>query len=176
MHNHKKFIFLGIIATFVIAWCLTIFNFSGETSSDSNSLSTSLSKKIITEVLDITNEAGITDSHPDDAKLTHAAQLINAPLRKVAHASIYFVLAILVALVLNILLSGKKFWLTFLATLLGCFLFAMADEYHQTFVDGRTGQFLDVLIDATGACIGLLIFSSYYAVWWIEKRKHEPEN
>ena len=125
--NNKKIVIIGAIIVALVTWCLTIFNFSGETSSDSNSLSTSLAKKIITEVLDITNEAGITDSHPDDAKLTHAAQLVNTPLRKVAHASIYFVLAILVALVLNTLLSGKKFWLTFLATLLSCFLFAMAE-------------------------------------------------
>lgn len=171
MRSRKKLIFLSIIAALAIAWCFAIYRFSAATSNNSNSLSTNLSKKVISEVLDITNEAGVTDSHPDDEKLAHAAQLVNAPLRKVAHASVYLVLAILVALVLNLLLSGKKFWLTFLATLLGCFLFALADEYHQTFVAGRTGQFLDVLIDTAGACVGLLIFSSYYLVWWVGKRK-----
>lgn len=46
----------------------------------------------------------------------------------------------------------------FIALLLA-FLYACSDEYHQTFVVGRTGQFKDVLIDFSGAFIGVLIVS-----------------
>ena len=35
-------------------------------------------------------------------------------------------------------------------------LYAMTDEYHQTFVPGRNGWFGDVVIDAAGAYIALL--------------------
>ncbi len=31
-----------------------------------------------------------------------------------------------------------------------CLLFAMSDEYHQTFVPGRNGAWLDVVIDSLG--------------------------
>jgi VanZ family protein len=34
-------------------------------------------------------------------------------------------------------------------------LYAIFDEYHQTFVPGRNGSTTDVLIDATGAALGL---------------------
>lgn len=35
--------------------------------------------------------------------------------------------------------------------------YAVTDEYHQTFVDGRHGAPLDVLIDSTGVLIAVLI-------------------
>lgn len=165
--SHRKTICLIIIVVAAIAWCLTIFNLSGAASNSSNSTSTSLSKKIITKVLDATNEAGITDSHPDEAKLAKAADLLNKPLRKAAHATVYFVLALILLAVGRIIFGSKQYLLTCFIALLFCFVFAMTDEYHQTFVDGRTGQFSDVLIDTAGACVGILLFSSYYAVWWI---------
>lgn len=165
--NHRKTIWLIIIIVAAVAWCFTIFNLSGATSSSSNSTSTSLSKKVITKVLDATNEAGITDSHPDEVKLAKAADLLNKPLRKAAHATVYFVLALILLAVGRVIFSSKKYLLTCFLTLLFCFVFAMTDEYHQTFVDGRTGQFSDVLIDTAGACVGVLLFSSYYLVWWI---------
>lgn len=37
-------------------------------------------------------------------------------------------------------------------------LYALSDEYHQTFVPGRNGTFVDLLIDASGALVGLLLF------------------
>ena len=36
------------------------------------------------------------------------------------------------------------------------FLYAISDEYHQTFVLGRNGTWIDVLIDGTGAAITLI--------------------
>jgi len=42
-------------------------------------------------------------------------------------------------------------------------LYAMSDEFHQTFVLGRNGSAWDVLIfDNLGAAIGLFIASLYY--------------
>jgi len=34
-------------------------------------------------------------------------------------------------------------------------LYAASDEFHQTFVSGRTGQVSDVMVDTTGGIIGL---------------------
>lgn len=93
--NKKKLTFIGIVAAIIIAWCTTIFNLSGMSSENSNGKSKGIVEQAIVKVLDATNEAGITDSHPDDEKLARAAELINAPLRKVIHATVYFVLALL---------------------------------------------------------------------------------
>lgn len=43
-------------------------------------------------------------------------------------------------------------------------LYAATDEFHQLFVPGRAGLFTDVLIDATGAAIGLLLAGSIIAL------------
>ncbi len=37
-------------------------------------------------------------------------------------------------------------------------LYAVTDEFHQTFVASRQGSFWDVLLDSAGAALGLLLF------------------
>lgn len=171
--NKKKLIFIGIVAAIIIAWCATIFRLSGMNSESSNGASIGIVEKAITKVLDATNEAGITDAHPDEEKLAKAAAFINAPLRKVVHATVYFVLALLLLTISRVIFGSKKYLLSCTITILLCFVFAMTDEYHQTFVDGRTGQMMDVMIDTTGACIGALLFSSYYYIWILGTKRIE---
>lgn len=174
--SRKKLIILSVIIAMVIAWCTTIFRLSGMSSNSSNGASTGIVEKVISKVLDATNEAGITDSHPDDEKLTKAATLINAPLRKVVHATVYFILALLLLTISRVIFGSKKYLLSCAIAILLCFIFAMTDEYHQTFVDGRTGQMMDIAIDTTGACVGVLLFSSYYITWQISKRTKDLTN
>lgn len=40
------------------------------------------------------------------------------------------------------------FWLTF--------FYALSDEYHQTFISGRTGKLFDIGVDAAGALMGMI--------------------
>lgn len=40
-----------------------------------------------------------------------------------------------------------------------CFLYSLTDEYHQSFVPGRTSLFTDCLIDTTGSIIACMIYS-----------------
>ena len=37
-------------------------------------------------------------------------------------------------------------------------LYAASDEFHQLFVPGRAGSIRDVIIDGTGAVLGVCIF------------------
>lgn len=37
------------------------------------------------------------------------------------------------------------------------YLYSLTDEFHQTFVPGREGKFVDTLIDSVGISIGTLI-------------------
>ncbi len=39
------------------------------------------------------------------------------------------------------------------------YIYAISDEFHQTFIPGRTGRFRDTLIDLIGIFIGIFIFS-----------------
>lgn len=77
-------------------------------------------------------------------------------VRKGAHMFLFCVLSILF---FGSLYNGDNILKSIFIALLLAFLYACSDEYHQTFVVGRTGQFKDVLIDFMGAFIGILIFS-----------------
>jgi VanZ family protein len=39
-----------------------------------------------------------------------------------------------------------------------CTLYAISDEYHQSFVAGRQARILDVCIDSSGALLSTLIY------------------
>lgn len=49
----------------------------------------------------------------------------------------------------------------YLAALIIVFLFALSDEYHQTFIPGRSGTLVDVAIDMFGAATCL-----FFLRWW----------
>ncbi|MGG0655256.1 VanZ family protein [Rummeliibacillus pycnus] len=61
-----------------------------------------------------------------------------------------------IGLALYIALPRLKFRL--LLTIVGTFLLATIDEFHQYFTAGRTASFQDVLLDTTGAITFLAIF------------------
>lgn len=167
----KKAIKIILILALAIGWMVCIYKLSGMNSNDSNGKSTDIIGIFIEDTLDVTNDYGITNSHPTDEKLAHASELINAPMRKVIHASVYFVLAFFIMVLLNIIFEHKKYWLTLLIALIICIGFAATDEYHQTFINGRTGQPLDVVIDSAGAIGGLLFYSTYQIVYQNAYRK-----
>jgi VanZ family protein len=48
-------------------------------------------------------------------------------------------------------------WRTALLIVLLCVVFGLSDEWHQSFVPGRQADVFDVLRDAIGACIGLIV-------------------
>lgn len=73
----------------------------------------------------------------------------NLNIRKLAHFSIYFALGSMVYISFAILGVNKT--LRFLLAVFLCFLFAIADEYHQSFTAGRVMAKLDVFIDTAGA-------------------------
>jgi len=75
-------------------------------------------------------------------------------LRKIAHIFVYFVLT---SLVVHTLDPSPMWWGTKLRTaFIIAFLYAISDEYHQSFVFGRHGAPLDVFIDSIGIVTALV--------------------
>jgi VanZ family protein len=70
-------------------------------------------------------------------------------LRKLAHLAEYAILGALLCRAL------RRPGLAIFAAI----LYAVSDEIHQTFVEGRVGAPLDVGIDALGAAIGVLLWT-----------------
>jgi VanZ family protein len=93
------------------------------------------------------------DATPEQFEFVHFV------VRKLAHLTEYAVLGLLVfrALKRSRRSPATKFsWQTAGLTLLIAAAYAATDEWHQTFVPGRTPAFGDVLIDSSGALISLL--------------------
>lgn len=145
-----------IMFIFLIVWMIAIFLFSNMDSNSSNSKSQATIHLTIDTVLKITNKIGLTHKYPSMARKEEVVMKLNKPLRKVAHASIYCFLAIIILTILR-LYRLKTNYLGVI-TLFLCFIFAMTDEFHQTFILGRTGQLSDVVIDTLGSTLGILLW------------------
>lgn len=81
-------------------------------------------------------------------------------LRKCAHAGEYAVLAALILMALGRgfqLLPRVWCWRRAGSAFLAAAAYAVTDEWHQSLVPTRQGSPVDVLIDATGAALGLLL-------------------
>jgi VanZ family protein len=79
-------------------------------------------------------------------------------MRKCAHVTEYAILALLLWRALRSAPTLRtKMSIVFGAVLLACVVFAVSDEFHQSFVKSRTPTVRDVLLDSAGALLGLLI-------------------
>ncbi len=76
-------------------------------------------------------------------------------IRKLAHITEYAILFILLYLALRIYFSS--YLKTALVTAFICTLYAITDEWHQTYVFGRSGMPVDVFIDLIGVFIAMMI-------------------
>ena len=139
--NKRKEIFLSL----AIIWMLVIFVFSAQKSEESTKLSNGAGRYVVTTV----NE--VMDKGWDEEKVEEYALAIDHPVRKLAHATEYAILALLWFGAL-----GSKLQAVVIA-----FLYACTDEFHQLFVPGRAGLFTDVLIDTSGAAVAMLV------VWFV---------
>lgn len=144
----KKYIFNILL---IIIWMFIIFSFSSQNGEQSQTTSDNFIIKILSTIT--TKEISLKDK----AKITKTYSKI---IRKIAHFTAYFILAILVYR-LNYKIYGL-FPKTLLYTIIFCFIYACSDEIHQSFICGRSCEFLDVIIDSGGAFISTLIMSIFH--------------
>lgn len=132
-----------------LAMMTLIFSFSAQTGTDSSQLSYKVSYKIV--------ETGgrLLDRELDDWQIDACAQRIEGPVRKVAHMTEYFILAITVTLPFYV--YGLRGFPLLLVAGIICVGFACTDEYHQSFVAGRAPSVRDVCIDSIGVFFGIML-------------------
>jgi len=126
-----------------------IFSFSGQGGQESSSLSLTVTTKFI----------HMADQYLrlelDPAQISFYTELLHGLIRKLAHVTEYFLLAAAVTLPLYVY-RLRGFALVLTAGLF-CIAFACLDEYHQTFIPGRSGKPVDVIIDCIGILPGIYI-------------------
>ena len=131
-----------------------IFYLSNAPAKKSGSDSSNIIKSTIKTGISITNKIGLTDYHPTDMDIKNITKKINEPLRECMHAIMYFVLA----LILIIFLNTCNFKRIYLVTIIACLLYAITDEFHQIFVEGRSWEFIDLLLDSLGIFLACILF------------------
>jgi len=106
-----------------------------------------------------------------DATLAEWVERLNFIVRKLAHVSAYFVLGTLSYMTVStykIFSSAYKVALSITI----CLGYSVSDEYHQTFIPGRSGELRDVGIDSIGIFIGVMLsFLIHLAIKRIKNRK-----
>lgn len=118
-----------------------IFAFSAQKSEESTKLSNGAGRYVVTTV----NE--VMDKGWNEETVEEYALAIDHPVRKLAHATEYAILALLWFGALGSKLKSVEI----------AFIYACTDEFHQLFVPGRAGLFTDVLIDTSGAAVAMII-------------------
>lgn len=111
------------------------------------------------------NKNAIKAQQAKDKKLSYI-------VRKNAHGFMYMILSVLVSSIFFVF--NKRGMGAIIYILFICLFYAVTDEFHQSFVSGRTSLVSDVLIDFGGALIGLVFFYLvYYKIYsrWVIKKK-----
>ena len=126
-----------------------IFSFSAQTGEVSGELSYKISYKIVETKNQVLSQGNSYE------ELLYETDQIHYYVRKAAHMTEYFLLAIAVSFPLYVY-RIRGFWLFLIAGII-CVGFAGLDEYHQSFVSGRTPAIKDVCFDSGGSLIGIIL-------------------
>lgn len=150
-------------AVFAIMWMFRIFSFSSDVAEVSGTVSRSMSFNMIEKISRHLHLGW------DEERIEAVSKPVEKYLRKAAHMYEYAVLALLWGIALDSFVIGvpaagdmscvgrtvpaARLLIPFAI----CVIYAVTDEFHQVFVDGRSGEIRDVIIDTSGAAAGLLL-------------------
>ncbi|MCH5167756.1 MAG: VanZ family protein [Erysipelotrichales bacterium] len=135
----------------LISWMSLIFSFSNKNGEESGSMSAKLIRGVVLVFTDI----------KDEERIENIIDKYSFVVRKSAHFFEYFVLGILV---INVLISFGKYKHLFIYASLFCIFYAITDECHQLFIDNRSGQISDVLLDSSAGIISSFLLSKLYVI------------
>lgn len=152
-----------------ILWMGFIFYNSSQSGIDSNNKSFVIVNKVINNKVENVSDNKVNDTNVNIVnKSKELLKKINIIVRKSAHAFEFFILAILVMWVMySYGVIGKD---VIIYTLFVVLLYAISDEFHQLYVEGRTGKAEDIIIDFIGGIIGV---SLYYPIYYFIKRNNK---
>lgn len=146
-------------------WYWVICGFSGQTGTVSGELSDRLLYRLLED------GSAMFRSLTEEGR-TAVVEFLSYYERKGAHMFLYFVLV-------GLLLFALWPWLTSApkraaAAMAVCAVLAALDEFHQTFIPGRSGQVGDVVVDLMGAACFLLAWFLVRCVWKACRRPTPP--
>ena len=145
--------------TAVLVWMALIFILSHQPASVSSGLSSRITVFLLGLVGDILpgGDAG--------------AEQFHTFVRKNAHFIAYFILSVLLVNALGSWndLRRRDLLISFTVAV----LYGASDEFHQLFIEGRSGELRDVAIDGAGAAAGILLCWALNLI--TQKRNRHPK-
>lgn len=132
----------------VIIWMLTIFYFSHQQGTGSSSTSKKVTEAIV-NILDIKKE--MTEENKEEI-----VKIIEPIIRKLAHYTLYMLGGILIINAINAYIK-EDIKIIMCSSLIGV-IYAVSDELHQLFINGRSGKIIDVVIDSIGIFTGIAMY------------------
>ncbi len=132
-----------------LLWMALIFYFSTDTFSGDNT--GSLARKILSIIFPNLSAAQF--------------KLVHFYVRKAAHFTEYAILALLAFRAFRSGAVVRWRWRWALGTLLIVVIYALLDEYHQTFTAHRVGSIYDSLTDISGGLTALIV------LWLVGRRR-----
>ncbi len=136
-----------------VCWMILIFGFSSR-AADLSAGDSERAGRVIAELLVPGFERWPSEKQED------FVSVIDHPVRKLAHLAEYTVLGILLMGFFTDFRRKPGKWIRH-AWIAGT-VYAVTDEFHQLFVQGRSGQVSDVILDSGGVFAGILL-----ALLWI---------
>lgn len=153
----KRFVLFGGILTLTIGWMMLIFGFSAQSGEESSGLSAIVAEPIALLLSDF--RGGVSSEEWDSLYRN-----VDGAIRITAHFCEYAVLGGLLMLLFRSL-RVRTVWLPWFAGT----LYALTDEWHQSFSPGRVCDPTDVFIDTAGAIFGVVLCNKIIQIW---RKKH----
>lgn len=144
MNKIKINILRCVLVLFLFCTFGMIFNFSNQDSEKSGSTSQKVTEAITKDVKSIQKL-----NKNEKAKVIDKIEDV---IRKIAHFSLYALVGfLLMALFSTYNINEKN---KIISTVIIGTIYAISDEFHQSFISGRSGQVSDVFLDALGVTVG----------------------
>lgn len=160
----KKIIIKGLPIVIVLAWMGVIFYFSHQNGVSSSKMSNTVTRWVVNTF--VSNYSNLSKEEQ-----TSILKNTSYVIRKLAHYSEYAVLGLFLFVAVFAFTSNEKIIFP-VVTILGI-LYAISDEFHQSFIGGRAPAIKDVLIDSIGVLTIMLLIGSIWNLKRIRKKKVE---
>ncbi len=152
----KIHVLRGIFIILLLGTFFIIFNFSSQNGETSGGIS----KKITQTILEKSSKYNLLQEKQKD-RVFHRTESI---IRKIAHFSIYTAVGFLLMGLLSTYKIKNK-WKVIVTVVVGV-LYAVSDEFHQSFSPGRTPKLTDVYIDTLGVILGMILLMLMQKIYY----------
>lgn len=157
---NTKIVLKAFKLVLIIIWMVIVFLFSNQPGEKSTDTSMGFTKRIVTAFVSKTN------LQPEEKdKLIEKLEPI---ARKLAHYTLYTIGGVLIINFINTFEIGKR--KKILISIIIGFIYAVTDEFHQFFIEGRSASINDVAIDTLGVITGIVVFLAFFKLCKVKNR------